>query len=66
VRGSAFGLLAGAQSLGNFIASALAGVLWTVVSAEAAFIYAACCMLAALVVFLRPLSPPPPNEPATG
>ncbi len=59
VRGSAFGLLAGIQSLGNFIASALAGLIWTVISAEAAFIYAAACMLAALLVYLRPDQPPP-------
>jgi MFS family permease len=54
VRGSAFGLLAGVQSLGNFIASALAGLLWTVFSPEVAFVYAACCKLAALLVFARP------------
>jgi hypothetical protein len=42
------------QSLGNFIASAFAGLLWTVFSAEVAFIYAACCMLLALIVFVRP------------
>jgi MFS family permease len=54
VRGSAFGLLAGIQSIGNFVASASAGVLWTVFSAEVAFIYAAACMLLALMVFARP------------
>jgi MFS family permease len=38
-RGSAFGALAAVQSLGNFAASALAGLLWTLISARAAFIY---------------------------
>jgi dipeptide/tripeptide permease len=54
VRSSGFGLLAGIQSLGNFVASALAGVLWTVFSAEVAFVFAAACMLLALMVFARP------------
>jgi MFS family permease len=51
LRGSAFGLLATAQSLGNFIASAVAGLLWTLVSPTAAFIYAAAWMLVALAAF---------------
>ncbi len=48
-----FGLraLATVQSLGNFAASAIAGVLWTVVSPEAAFAYAAGWMLIALLAF---------------
>lgn len=48
VRGSAFGLLATVQSLGNFAASAIAGLLWTLISPTAAFIYAAAWMLIAL------------------
>ena len=52
VRGSAFGLLAGVQSLGNFVASAVAGILWTAVSAEAAFLWLAAWMVIALVAFL--------------
>ncbi len=51
LRGSAFGLLAAVQSFGNFVASAVAGLLWTLVSPAAAFAYATACMLAALVVF---------------
>ena len=51
LRGSAFGLLATAQSLGNFVASATAGLLWTLVSPTAAFIYAATWMLLALIAF---------------
>jgi MFS family permease len=48
LRGSAFGLLAGVQSFGNLAASAVAGVLWTLVSPEAAFIYAAAWMVLGL------------------
>lgn len=51
LRGSAFGLLATAQSLGNFVASSVAGLLWTLVSPTAAFIYAAAWMLIALAAF---------------
>ena len=51
LRGSAFGLLATAQSLGNFVASSVAGLLWTLVSPTAAFIYAATWMLIALAAF---------------
>jgi len=50
LRGSAFGLLAAVQSLGNVAASAIAGLLYTVVSPAAAFGYAAGLMLAALPV----------------
>ena len=49
--GSAFGLRATVQSLGNFAASAIAGLLWTVVSPTAAFIYAGAWMLIALIAF---------------
>jgi MFS family permease len=51
LRGSAFGLLATVQSLGNFAASAIAGLLWTLVSPTAAFTYAAAWMLLALIAF---------------
>ncbi|MEJ7892719.1 MAG: MFS transporter [Solirubrobacteraceae bacterium] len=53
LRGSAFGLLAAIQSLGNFAASAIAGLLWTLVSPAAAFVYAAGWMIVALVAFVR-------------
>lgn len=49
VRGSAFGALAATQSLGNFAASAVAGLLWTAVSPRTAFLYLAAWMLVALV-----------------
>jgi MFS family permease len=51
LRGSAFGLLAAVQSVGNLAASAIAGVLWTLVSPRAAFIYLAACMAVALIAF---------------
>jgi len=51
LRGSAFGMLATVQSLGNFAASGIAGLLWTLVSPTAAFIYAAAWMGLALVAF---------------
>ena len=52
VRGSAFGLLAGAQSLGNFAASAIAGILWTALSPTVAFLWLAGWMTIAFVAFL--------------
>lgn len=53
LRGSAFGLLAAVQSFGNLAASAIAGLLWTLVSPTAAFIYAASWMVLALALFVR-------------
>ena len=50
LRGSAFGLLAGVQSLGNVAASAVAGILWTAVSPSAAFGYLTAWMLIAAVL----------------
>ena len=52
IRGSAFGALATIQSLGNFAASAIAGLLFTVVSPRAAFLYLAAWMIVALVAFI--------------
>jgi MFS family permease len=51
VRGSAFGLLAAMQSAGNLAASAVAGILWTMVSPGVAFVWLAAWMLAAVVAF---------------
>ncbi len=48
LRGSAFGLLGAVQSFGNLAASAVAGLLWTLVSPTAAFAYLAAWMLVAL------------------
>lgn len=52
VRGSAFGLLAAMQSLGNFVASAIAGLLWTVWSPTAAFGWAAGWMALSLALLV--------------
>ncbi|MET8046839.1 MFS transporter [Streptosporangium sp. NPDC005286] len=52
LRGSAFGLLATVQSLGNFAASAIAGLLWTLVSPNAAWAYLAAWMGIALIGML--------------
>lgn len=48
VRGSAFGLLATVQAAGNLLASAIAGLLYTVASPTVAFGYVAACMATAL------------------
>ncbi|MFI6014596.1 MFS transporter [Streptomyces sp. NPDC051243] len=52
VRGSAFGMLATVQSLGNLAASAVAGVLWSAVSPTAAFLYLTTWMGIAVVGLL--------------
>jgi MFS family permease len=51
IRGSAFGALATIQSLGNFAASAIAGLLYTLESPRAAFLYLATWMIVAVVAF---------------
>ncbi|WP_328478652.1 MFS transporter [Streptomyces sp. NBC_00377] len=48
LRGSAFGLLATVQSLGNLAASTVAGVLWTAFSPAVAFAYLTAWMVLAL------------------
>jgi MFS family permease len=53
LRGSAFGLLATVQSFGNFIASGIAGLLWTLVSPTVAFVYLAIWAAASVLVLLR-------------
>ena len=40
-----------AQSIGNFAASAIGGLLWTLISPVAAFLWFAAWMLLALVAF---------------
>jgi MFS family permease len=49
LRGSAFGLLAAIQSLGNLAASGIAGLLWTWASPRVAFGYLAGWMVLALI-----------------
>ena len=53
IRGSAFGALAAIQALGNFAASAVAGLLWTAISPRAAFLYLAGWMTVSAVVLAR-------------
>lgn len=48
LRGSAFGLLAAMQSVGNLAASAVAGLVWSLASPRAAFLYLAAWMIVAL------------------
>ena len=50
IRGSAFGLLAAVQSFGNLAASAIVGLLYTLVSPSVAFAYASAIMVVALIV----------------
>lgn len=52
LRGSAFGMLATVQSLGNLAASAVAGVLWTALSPTWAFAYLTIWMVLALAGLL--------------
>jgi MFS family permease len=51
-RGSAFGLLAATQAFGNLAASSIAGLLWTLVSATAAFAYASGLCAVGLIALL--------------
>lgn len=53
LRGSAFGLLAAVQAVGNFAASAIAGLIWTTISPTAAFVYLTVWMLIALTALQR-------------
>ncbi|MFG2983096.1 MFS transporter [Streptomyces sp. NPDC048258] len=52
LRGSAFGMLATVQSLGNLAASTIAGLLWILVSPTAAFAYLTAWMGVALIGLL--------------
>ncbi len=52
LRGSAFGLLAGVQSLGNLGASVIAGLLWTTLGPSWAFAYLATWMAIALLALI--------------
>lgn len=55
IRGSAFGVLAAMQSGGNFVASAGAGILWTIVGGGWAFSVAAMWMGISIAILLSPL-----------
>jgi hypothetical protein len=52
VRGSAFGLLAAVQSIGNLAASGIAGILWTAVCRASRFGYLVAWMAIALIGLL--------------
>ncbi|WP_405144364.1 MFS transporter [Sphaerisporangium sp. NBC_01403] len=52
LRGSAFGLLATVQSLGNLAASSIAGILWTLISPSTAFAYLTIWMILAFIGLL--------------
>jgi MFS family permease len=54
LRSSGFGLLGGLQSAGDLASSGAVGLLWTVVSARAAFLYAVGWMALALLSSLTP------------
>lgn len=57
IRGSAFGILAGTQSLGNLAASGIGGLLWTLASPSWAFTWAGGWMLVSIglaVIFWKP------------
>lgn len=53
LRGSSFGALAGIQSFGNLVASSLCGLLYTVVSPTAAFLFPAAAMVLAASALAR-------------
>jgi MFS family permease len=61
-RGSAFGLLAAVQSIGQLAASAIAGLLWTLASPRVAFLYLVGWALVALVLFARVRPRPGPDD----
>jgi MFS family permease len=53
IRGSAFGLLAVVQSVGNLAASSIAGILWTTLSPTWAFGFLTAAMLIATVLIAK-------------
>lgn len=65
IRGSAFGLLATVQALGNVAASVVAGLLYTLASPTAAFGYLAAWMLVALGVLAWAIGPGTASTAAT-
>jgi MFS family permease len=68
LRGSGFGLLGGVQSLGDFVSSAVVGLIWTVVSPTAAFVSAAAWMALSLgaTALIVPRKSGRFSEPKTG
>jgi MFS family permease len=64
IRGSAFGLLATVQALGNVAASAIAGLLYTFASPTVAFLYLGAWMLIALAMLAWAAHTPTTSAPA--
>jgi MFS family permease len=63
IRGSAFGFLAGLQSVGNLAASGVAGILWTQFSPNVAFAYIAAWMAIAVIALrTAPDTPTTPTD----
>jgi MFS family permease len=66
VRGSGFGVLAAVNGIGDLISSVVVGVLWTSVSANAGFIYAAAfTFLGAVLIYFYTGQPSVPAGAAT-
>ncbi|WP_225978831.1 MFS transporter [Gandjariella thermophila] len=68
IRGSAFGLLATIQAVGNLAASSITGALWTLASPTVAFGYLAAWMLLALIGLAfaaHPRNPGPRTQTST-
>jgi MFS family permease len=63
IRGSAFGMLATIQAVGNLAASGIAGILWTAASPTIAFGYLTAWMLIALTVLVVSRSRMTPASP---
>lgn len=53
LRGSGFGLLGGIQSFGDFASTAVAGLLYTIISPSAGFVYAAAWMVLSVFAAVR-------------
>ncbi len=53
LRGSGFGVLGGVQSFGGLLSSAVAGLLWSLISPAAGFLYAAGWMIVAAGATIR-------------
>jgi MFS family permease len=53
LRGSGFGVLGGAQAFGGLLSSAIVGLLWSLISPAAGFLYAAGWMIVAAGATIR-------------
>ena len=62
LRGNGFGVLGLMQSFGDLGASVVAGVIWSLVSPTAAFVYVAAWMLLSLLIAALAPTPSPPEK----